>query len=164
MLGENLLAVHVNYLAGKDASLLGKHKVSVVHCPRSHAYFGHRSFPLRALTEAGVNLCLGTDSLASVFKSRKQSVELNMFEEMRAFAGAHPSLAPKSILRMATVNGALALGMRHQVGELSQGAFADLVALPFRGKTEDIYDALMQHTGDVTASMIDGRWVIAPQI
>ena len=164
MLGENLLAVHVNYLAGKDAGLLAKHKTSVVHCPRSHAYFGHRSFPLRALTEAGVNLCLGTDSLASVYKTRKQTVDLNIFEEMRAFAAAHPSLAPKSILRMATVNGALALGMRHQIGELSQGAFADLVALPFTGKIKDVYDALMQHTGDVAASMIDGRWVIAPQI
>ena len=65
-LGERLLAAHVNYLANGDTALLGKRKVHVVHCPRGHSYFGHDPFPLRRLTRAGVNVCLGTDSLASV--------------------------------------------------------------------------------------------------
>ena len=46
LLAKNLMAVHVNYLAPGDDTLLAKRKVSVVHCPRSHAYFKHQPFPL----------------------------------------------------------------------------------------------------------------------
>ncbi|MEI9961430.1 MAG: amidohydrolase family protein [Limisphaerales bacterium] len=56
MLGENLLAVHVNLLAHGDAKLLGKHRVHVVHCPRSHAYFRHPPFLRERLANAGVNI------------------------------------------------------------------------------------------------------------
>jgi cytosine/adenosine deaminase-related metal-dependent hydrolase len=63
---------------------------------------------------------------------------------------------------MATLNGARALGMDGQIGELSEGSFADLVALPFAGKIADIYDGVLHHQGDVAASMINGRWAIAP--
>jgi aminodeoxyfutalosine deaminase len=161
-LGENLLAVHVNYLARGDARLLGRHGVSVVHCPRSHAYFKHRKFPLRELTAARVNLCLGTDSLASVYKRRRQNVELNLFEEMRVLADAEPALPHKKIVQMATINGGRALGMAGQVGELSLGALADLVAIPFTGKASEAWSAIVNHRGDVSASMIGGGWVIGP--
>jgi len=159
-LHPNLLAVHVNYLATGDAKLLARRKVSVVHCPRSHDYFHHQPFPFAELVSAGVNICLGTDSLASVYKPRKQKVELNMFEEMRAFAAAHPSVSRAAILEMATVNGAHALGMAGQVGELSPDAFADLITIPFAGKVADAGLALLHHAGNVTAAMIDGKWVV----
>jgi cytosine/adenosine deaminase-related metal-dependent hydrolase len=162
VLGENLLAIHANYLARGDARLLGRHKVSVVHCPRSHAYFKHRKFHLRELTAAHVNVCLGTDSLASVYRKRGQVIELSIFEEMRALATAEPSLSPKKILQMATVNGARALGMAGQIGELSPNAFADLITVPFSGKTSESWAALVHHRGDVAASMIDGQWAVGP--
>jgi 5-methylthioadenosine/S-adenosylhomocysteine deaminase len=114
------------------------------------------------LVKAGVNLCLGTDSLASVYKGRRQSVELNMFEEMRAVANAHPWLSAKRVVRLATLNGALALGLQGRIGELSANAFADLIAFPFVGRPAEAYDAILHHAGDVSASMIDGRWAIAP--
>jgi 5-methylthioadenosine/S-adenosylhomocysteine deaminase len=114
------------------------------------------------LAKAGVNVCLGTDSLASVYKARRQTVELNLFEEMRALARNEPALSARKIVRMATLNGALALGMDGRIGELAKGSFADLVALPFAGKIADIYDGILHHQGDVAASMIDGRWAIAP--
>jgi cytosine/adenosine deaminase-related metal-dependent hydrolase len=161
-LSEQLLAVHVNYLAPGDALLLAKHKVHVVHCPRSHAYFKHRRFPLEELALAGVNLCLGTDSLASVNLTRKQPLELNLFEEMRQLAGANPAVPPDIILQMATVNGARALGMQGQIGELSPGAFADLIAIPFAGRSGQIGEAILHHQGAIAASMIDGHWAIAP--
>ena len=47
MLGKNLIAIHANLLARGDAALLGKHRVNVVHCPRSHAYFRHPPFHAR---------------------------------------------------------------------------------------------------------------------
>jgi cytosine/adenosine deaminase-related metal-dependent hydrolase len=163
-LSERLLAAHANYLGRQDAALLAKRKVHVVHCPRCHAYFRHDPFPLRRLARAGVNVCLGTDSLASVYKPRRHSVELSMFEEMRALAQNEPSLSARKIVRMATLNGARALGMAGQIGELAEGAFADLIALPLAVKAADIYDGVLHHEGDVAASMIDGQWALAPTI
>lgn len=157
-LGENLLAIHVNYLANGDAALLTRHKVHVVHCPRSHHYFRHGSFPLRRLLKAGVNICLGTDSLASVVKSRREKAELNMFEEMRTLANRESSLSPKKIIQMATVNGARALGLKSRVGELSPDAFADMITIPHSGKLSGIHEAVLAHKGDVSASMLDGEW------
>jgi aminodeoxyfutalosine deaminase len=159
MLGENLLAVHVNYLAPNDASLLAKTRTHVVHCPRSHTYFRHERFPLKKLVRAGVNVCLGTDSLISVYKTRRQTVELNMFEEMRELSRKEPRLSAKSILRMATANGARALGMSGEVGEISAGAFADLVSIPCSDKISRVYDAILGHKGAVEKSIIGGECV-----
>jgi aminodeoxyfutalosine deaminase len=162
MLGGNLLAAHVNYLGRNDAALLGQRDVHVVHCPRSHFYFRHDAFPFRQLARAGVNICLGTDSLASVYRTRRQTVELSLFEEMRALTQAHPWLSPRKIVRLVTVNGARALGLQGRVGEVSTNAFADLIVLPFAGKSAEVYDAILHHSGDVSASMIDGQWAIVP--
>ncbi len=163
-LGSHLLAVHVNYLWRHDATLLGKSKVHVVHCPRSHAYFRHLVFPREELAAAGVNLCLGTDSLASTRKTRGLPLELNLFAEMQSLAGAAPELAPFDILKMATLNGARALGLAKLVGELSKNTWADLIAIPFTGDVAQVYDAVVHHQGDVAASMIDGRWAVAPAL
>ena len=114
--------------------MLGRHHVHVVHCPRSHDYFSHPPFPRRQLAAAGVNLCLGTDSLATVRKVKQQPLELNLFEEMRQLAAADKSISPVEILRLATINGAKAMGMAGQIGELSENAFADLIAIPFAEK------------------------------
>jgi cytosine/adenosine deaminase-related metal-dependent hydrolase len=162
ILGPNLLAVHVNYLARGDALLLGERKVNVVHCPRSHAYFKHSPFPLARLARAGANICLGTDSLGSVHTSRRQPPELSMFEEMRTLAARELGLSPKTILRMATINGAHALGLERKIGELSKGGFADLIAIPYKGKPSAVWDALVHHHGKVSASLINGKWAVAP--
>ncbi len=158
LLSDRLLAVHVNYLARGDAELLGRRRVHVVHCPRCHFYFHHDQFPLRRLVRAGVNVCLGSDSLASVYKARRQHVELNMFEEMRALAGNEPSLSARAIVRKATLNGARALGMSGKIGEVAAGGFADLIVLPFAGALAGAYEGVLQHQGDVAASMVDGQW------
>jgi cytosine/adenosine deaminase-related metal-dependent hydrolase len=163
ILNQNLLAVHANYLSGNDAEILATRKASVVHCPRSHAYFGHEPFQLEKLVKAGVNVCLGTDSLASIYQGRRQPAKLDMFEEMRTLAESHPALATEKILKMATINGARALGFKHRVGELRAGAHADLIGIPFRGKVADIHEAILHHQGEVAASMIDGRWAIPPK-
>jgi aminodeoxyfutalosine deaminase len=163
ILGENLLAIHVNYLARGDAALLGKHRVHVVHCPRSHDYFRHAPFLRERLANAGVNLCLGTDSLATTRKLGKQKPELSLFEEMRQLAASDKTVSPAEILRMATVNGARALGLAGQIGELSKNASADLIAIPAVAKSDDVHETVLAHAGNVSASMIDGRWAIPPQ-
>ena len=162
LLSENLLAVHVNLLAPGDTELLAAHRTHVVHCPRSHDYFRHPPFPRRQLADGGINLCLGTDSLSTVRKTGKEKIELNLFEDMRQLAAADKTITPVEILRMATVNGAKALGMAGQIGEFSENAFADLIAIPLAGKEADICDAVVHHASTVSASMIDGQWAIAP--
>src|SRR6266545_4621763 len=161
-LADNLLAVHVNYIAPGDAALLEQRGVSVAHCPRSHAFFRHRPFPRNELAGVGVNICLATDSLASVTKVRGQPLELNLFAEMQAFAAGHPDVAPDEIVRMATLHGARALGLRGKVGELTKGARADLIAIPFTGNLTAAFDAAVHHSGAVAASMIDGQWAVPP--
>jgi cytosine/adenosine deaminase-related metal-dependent hydrolase len=163
LLGENVLAIHVNCLARGDATLLAKNKTSVVHCPRSHDYFHHPPFERSRLAKAGVNLCLGTDSLATVRKGGRSRPELDMFAEMRVLADHDKTITPVEILEMATLNGARALGLAGKAGVLSPGAEADLIALPFPGKSRNFYDAVLHHTGSVTASMISGRWTIPPK-
>jgi cytosine/adenosine deaminase-related metal-dependent hydrolase len=162
LLGENLLAAHVNYLGRGDAALLAKRGVHVVHCPRSHFYFRHDQHSLKQLRKAGVNICLGTDSLASVYRSRGQTVELNLFEEMALFAANQPELSPRDVLRTVTINAARALGLSGMVGELTSGAWADLITIPFHGGVKNVYDAILNHRGGVTASMIGGEWAIPP--
>ncbi len=162
VLSEAFLAVHANYISQSDAALLGQRKCSVVHCPRSHEYFRHKKFPHQMLRDAGVNICLGTDSLASVKKTKKE-IGLNMFSEMQSFVKANPDVSHESVLQMATLNGARALGMQKQIGELTPNAFADLIALPFSGKISEAHEAVLQHRGEVSASMIDGKWVVSVQ-
>lgn len=159
LLGRNFLAVHANYLEDADIVSLGDSGSSVVHCPRSHLYFGHAAFPYQKLHAAGVNVCLGTDSLASVLTPRRAKPELNMFAEMRTFSKANPDVSPEAIVRMATRNGARALGREKQIGGLFEHGLADLIALPHEGKMEDAWSAVVNHTGAVAASMIDGKWV-----
>ena len=162
LLHPNLLAVHANYLAPGDAELLARHGVSVAHCPRSHDYFRHRRFPWRRLLRAGVNVCLGTDSLATVRQRPKQPVELSLFAEIQELGRSETWLTPKRILELATRNAARALGLAGKAGEIAKGAFADLIAIPYAGKPAQAWEAAIQHQGRVTASMIDGRWACAP--
>ncbi len=162
LLGENVLAVHVNYLGRGDATLLAKNRTHVVHCPRSHEYFKHRTFERERLAKAGVNLCLGTDSLATTLKNGKSKPELNLFTEMRTLATNDPSVSPEEILAMATVNGARALGLAGKIGELAKNTLADVITIPFTGKSTRAVEAVMEHTGNVNVSLIEGRWAIPP--
>jgi len=161
---ENLLAIHANYLEKTDYDLLAPRGASVVHCPRSHAYFQHRPFPFEKLLSANINVCLGTDSLATVAKNDRQNLELNLFQEMQAFARIHPSVSPAAILKMATVNGARALGLRGKVGEISGNAFADLIAIPFSGEISKAEEAVLNFSGPVHDSMIAGHWAVGDKV
>jgi cytosine/adenosine deaminase-related metal-dependent hydrolase len=163
LLGGNFLAAHCNYITESDAALLSGNGASVVHCPRSHAYFGHAAFPYAALAKAKVNICLGTDSLASVTKSSVDGLELSMFAEMRQFAVANRGVPPEQILKMATASGAQALGRSRKIGELAPGALADIIALPASAKTRDVCESVVHDARRVSAAMIDGQWAIAPQ-
>ncbi|MDX1952521.1 MAG: amidohydrolase family protein [Verrucomicrobiota bacterium] len=161
-LHPSMIAVHVNYLAEGDLPLLAASGASVAHCPRSHTYFNHAPFPYEKLRDAGVNVCLGTDSLASVLRRGGLEPELNLFEEMREFALKNPHVSPDEILRLATLNGAIALRQKGILGQLTPGAAADCIALstpPVANPAE----AILFPEAALQFSMIDGEILLRPE-
>jgi cytosine/adenosine deaminase-related metal-dependent hydrolase len=122
---KNRILVHLNELAKKDFDLLQKSvgRFAIVHCPRSHNYFGHSPFQFGTLRELGFNVCLGTDSLAS-------NDDLSLFAEMRAFQKEFPNVSSDEIMRMVTVNPARALRQEDALGKIRAGFIADLIAVP----------------------------------
>ena len=62
-----------------------------------------------------------------------------------------------------TMNGARALGRPGELGELTPGALADLIVIPHRGSPAQAIEAAVNHQGEVSASMINGRWVFGEQ-
>jgi len=122
VIGSNWIIAHLNYLQDYDYELLAQSGASVVHCPKCHTYFGHAPFPLKTLRKYGVNVCLGTDSLASNNK-------LDMRSEMREAQMLH-GLDSRDVLEMVLLNGARALGQAGKLGQISPGSIADLVSFP----------------------------------
>jgi len=161
-LSSRLLAVHVNYLAPGDARLLRDSGATVVHCPRSHVYFGHAPFPYESLAREGVRVAFGTDSLASTQCSGRTPVQLDLFAEMRSFARVHPAVTPSEILAMATRHGAEALGLGNSLGRLGNGSRADLVVLGSKPHAAELQESILACQGDVAGVMIDGVWANKP--
>ncbi len=149
-LGPRWLLAHMNELDEPDFALLAAmpQPPSVVHCPGSHRYFRHSPFPLKRLREIGVNVCLGTDSLAS-------TLTLSMFDEMRILARQEPQLDPSEILKMATLNGAKALGI--EAGKIAPGSLADLIALPHADNAREVHAAVIENREPVAWMMLDGK-------
>lgn len=145
-LDSRVLAVHGNYLSPEEILLFAQKGVSVVHCPFSHLYFGHRPFPMDAYQDAGVNVALGTDSLAS-------ARTLSMFEVLRKTEELFPHLGREKIFYMATLGGAKALGMDCDIGSLALGKKADLIAVTM---SEDPMTSLFE-AKRVDLAMIDGE-------
>ena len=136
------LIAHLNELSEDDFHLLAqaRPKFDVVHCPRSHRYFGHAAFPFGKLRALGFNLSLGTDSLAS-------NDDLNLFAEMRQFQRTFPEVAPDEILAMTTRNPARALGQTDLLGRLARTYSSDMVAVPFTGSLKDLFGAIVTFEG-----------------
>jgi imidazolonepropionase-like amidohydrolase len=82
-----------------------------------------------------------------------------MFEEVRSLHRAYPGLRPETILRMATINGARALGKQGLAGQLSEGSYADLVAIPWSGTDADFMAHLVNDAPKPAGVMIGGIWV-----
>jgi cytosine/adenosine deaminase-related metal-dependent hydrolase len=144
---ERWLLVHVNEV--RDSELEQLAKTHVVHCPRSHAYFGRSRFEFGKLRERGVNVCLGTDSLAS-------NDDLNLFAEMRQLRAVRSSISSEELLEMVTINPARALRRANALGRLRAGYLADLIAVPCDGSDEDVIDQVVAAEGEVPWKMING--------
>jgi cytosine/adenosine deaminase-related metal-dependent hydrolase len=151
VLGTKCLAAHANVLTQADVQLLQATGTSVVHCPLAHRYFQRGVPRLPQWVERGINVCLGTDSLAS-------NERLDLFAEMQEVARNFPRWSAAEILRLATVNAARALGAAGRWGELTPGAAADLIAVPLAGHV-DPFEAVVFAETPVTFMMINGKVV-----
>ena len=124
-------AAHCVWLEPEDMQLLAKRGVSAVHCPVSNLKLGSGIADVRAMVKAGMNVCLGTDGVAS-------NNNLDLFEEIKlaALLAKGKNLDPTAVnaeaaLLMATVCGARAQGREAECGQIRLGMDADLIMLDF---------------------------------
>ncbi len=151
LIDERWLIAHLNELTAEDFALLERGpRFHIVHCPRSHAYFAHSPFAFAKLRALGFNICLGTDSLAS-------NHDLSLFSEMRQFWKTEPALRADEILEMTTVNAAAALGQEGSLGRLRVDAFADLLAVPFRGGLKQVAAEILSFEERAPWMLVEGK-------
>ncbi|MET0253103.1 MAG: amidohydrolase family protein, partial [Terrimicrobiaceae bacterium] len=118
--------------------------------PKCHEYFRRPPFELDRFRSIGISICLGTDSLAS-------NTSLNLFEEMRHLRRNFPHISSPEILDMVTRRPARAIGLSGELGEITAGAYADLIAVPYSGAIGGAFDALIENLLPIRWMMVGGR-------
>ncbi len=143
--------VHGNQARPEELRRLHDAGISVVHCPGTHAFFGRAEFPWELYRRHGVLVALGTDSLAS-------NTDLDLTREMALVRTANPGLSPGEVWRMATRNGARALGWGESLGRLAPGARADFVVWESgsRSDREGFLEEVTSGAGSVRAVWVEG--------
>ncbi len=150
------ILAHMNELTESDFALLAEAAPSggpsIVHCPGSHRYFGHSPFAFRRLHEMGLNICVGTDSLAS-------TDSLSLLRELRRVRENESWLTAEELLRTITVNPARALRRSNELGRIAPGALADLIALPTSGDLAHVHEEIVNEERPISWMMLDGKIV-----
>ena len=150
VLSRNTLIAHGNYVSDGDIKMIAESGASVAYCPRTHCAFGHPPHRFREMLEAGINVCIGTDSLAS-------NPSLSILDELRFLHGRHPDVPAHDLLKMGTLRGAAALGWSKEVGSLTMGKAADLVVLPLETSVAVAgWESVLESTQTPIAVYIDG--------
>lgn len=137
--GGPWLLAHCNYVSDDDMKLLADTGASVAYCPIASSYFGHTGHRYREMLDAGINVCLGTDSI--ICQPPDEDQPLGILPQMR-YLYQRDRTDPDLLLKMATVNGAKALGLPSDFATLLPGAPAHLLAVPV--SAQDDTDPLKQ--------------------
>lgn len=145
LLGPRFQSVHMTQIDEEDLENLVETNTHVIHCPESNLKLASGFCPVETLWQAGVNVAIGTDGAAS-------NNDLDLLGETRtaallakAVAGSATALDAHRALRMATLNGARALGLERCLGSLEVGKAADMVAFDMSGLAQQpIYDPVSQ--------------------
>ena len=145
---DRALVVHGNYLTNDEIAFLGtnRQRMSVVFCPRTHAFFQHDDYHLRFMLRSGVRVALGTDSRAS-------NSDLSVWQEARHVARQFPDIAAEHILEMITINGAEALGLEEKLGSLQAGKLTHLNYLTMSKANEKLTAEDLLHHPDVPRNL-----------
>ncbi|NLW52764.1 MAG: amidohydrolase [Tissierellia bacterium] len=163
MLNKKTIAAHCVWLSDREKEIAIERQINMVHNPASNMKLASGFMEAQKMINAGANVCLGTDGSAS-------NNVLDMFEEMKLASliakGRYldpQNLDAKTVLKMATVNGAKAIGKEGQLGKLKEGYLADLIIIDFDNlrhvPNNDIMAALVYSTNgfDVNTTIIDGN-------
>ena len=165
LLQPNLVAVHMTQLTDAEIGTLARTGGNVVHCPASNLKLASGFCPVQKLLKAGVNVALGTDGAAS-------NDNLDLLGEMRtaallakAVANDATALPAHHALRMATLNGAKALGLEDRIGSIVPGKSADLVAIDLSAAdTQPVYNPVTQLVYSAGREQVTDVWVHGKQL
>ncbi len=143
LLGPDFIAVHMTQLSDEEIADCGRLGVSIAHCPESNLKLASGIAPIAKLIAAGANVMVGTDGAAS-------NNDLDMFAELRTAAllakgsSGDPRAVPAAVaLKLATINGAKALGLDAEIGSLTVGKSADFIAIDLNhASTTPVYDVI----------------------
>ncbi|MBV1875978.1 MAG: TRZ/ATZ family hydrolase [Cycloclasticus sp.] len=164
-LSPDLMAVHMTTLSEIDIQLLAEHRVNVIHCPESNLKLASGFCPISELLNAEINVALGTDGSAS-------NNDIDMLGEIRTAAllakgltNKADALPAKQALRMATINGAKALGLDKKIGSIEVGKQADMFAINLNSiETQPIYDVISTLIYSANRSQISDVWVAGKRL
>ena len=149
---KGAIGIHLNIVTEDDIRILKENDVSVVYCPGSNKWFGRNwKYPLREFLNNDINVVIGTDSLLS-------NEKLNMFYEMRVLKENFPDLENDIILKMATVNGAKAIGFEGEAGEIAVGRKADIIGIDIEDSSfNNPIEYVINKAEKASFSMINGK-------
>ncbi len=165
LMSPALLAVHMTQLADTDIEQIAVGGAHVLHCPESNLKLASGFCPVQTLMNAGVNVALGTDGAAS-------NNDLDMLGELRtaallakAVANDASALPAAQALRMATLNGASALGLAQEIGSLEPGKAADIVAVRLDDiESMPLYDPVSQLVYATGRDKVTHVWVAGQHV
>jgi len=165
LINPSLIAVHMTQLSDEEISLLAESGAHIVHCPESNLKLASGFCPVARCLAAGINVALGTDGAAS-------NNDLDMFGEMRtaallgkAVAGDASVIPAMTALRMATINGAKALGLDNCCGSLSLGKAADVIAIDLNYlETQPLYCPVSQIVYAASRQQVTDVWVAGKRL
>jgi 5-methylthioadenosine/S-adenosylhomocysteine deaminase len=163
--GPNFIAIHGVHLEPRDIDLLAAQGCHVVHCPASNMKLASGIAPASELLARGIDVSLGTDGAAS-------NNRLDLFSEMRlatllakVATGDAAALAASTVLRMATLNGAAALGLDARIGSLVPGKEADVVAVRLADvETLPMYDVVSHLVNAAGREHVTDVWVAGERV
>lgn len=168
-LSDRLVSVHTVHPDENEMQLLAKAGASVCHCPCSNLKLASGFSPIAHMMDLGINIAIGTDSVASNDK-------LDLLGETRlaamlgkAVSGEPTSMKVEDLLYAATMGGAKAIGWDDRIGSLEAGKDADIIAIDLAGvNTVPVFDAhtqLLYSAGreDITHVWVDGELVVKKQ-
>ena len=152
--------VHMTQVDQSDIRLLQENNCHVVHCPESNLKLASGFCPVAELLDAGVNVALGTDGAAS-------NNDLDLFGELKTAAllakgvsADASALDAHAALRMATINGAKALGWQEEIGSLEAGKSADMIAVEMDSLCQKpLYNPESQLVYTNAGSQVSHSWV-----
>jgi len=165
LLSPSFMAVHMTQLSDEDIQLIAKTGTHIIHCPESNLKLASGFCPIAKCIKAGINVALGTDGAAS-------NNDLDMFGEMRTAAllakgvsGDASAVPAFTALKMATINGAKALGIENITGSLSIGKAADIIAIDLEQiETQPLYDPVSQIVYAANRQQVTDVWVSGKQL